>query len=302
MSHWQQFHIYQAKIEALYTPKIQKIFKAQAKAFNNFAKVNGYDRAVNKIHDYFNAEELLPVINQLHTQCAGQWGGKTYKEILKGAKSYAPAFITKRLGDNRQPVKLPFSANAEISRRVVAELRMNLLVNVHGITDTVRKQIGDIIAKGNIEGWGYDKTATQIETTVGSKYRALRIVRTESVKSSNAGAYEGAKLTGLKMNKIWRSAQDNRVRGNPNGKYPLSQFDHWDMNGQKVTLEGKFFLGSRSGASDELRYPGDANGQAGDIINCRCVASYEPVRDANGRVVRISTPAQPARPAMMAIV
>lgn len=56
----------------------------------------------------------------------------------------------------------------------------------------------------------------------------------------------------------WRNSQDERVRGNPNGKFPNSQYDHW-------TREGKTFLFDKS--------PPDGN--PGQPIRCRCYA--EPI-------------------------
>ena len=37
---------------------------------------------------------------------------------------------------------------------------------------------------------------------------------------------------------------------------------------------------------DELAYPGDPKGRAGNVINCRCTVGIIPKRDASGSLIR----------------
>src|SRR6185436_4857223 len=96
-----------------------------------------------------------------------------------------------------------------------------------------------LIQQGAISGYGFEKTA-QMVSEVASIVRARRIVRTESVKAANLAGLRGAQRTGLAMDKEWINARDNRVRGNPLGKYPNAEFDHWDANGQRVPMDAAF--------------------------------------------------------------
>lgn len=59
---------------------------------------------------------------------------------------------------------------------------------------------------------------------------------------------------------VWRMSDDERVRGNPNGKYPKTRYSHWDREGQVFEWSSP---------------PPD--GHPGFAINCRCWA--EPVLD-----------------------
>lgn len=92
--------------------------------------------------------------------------------------------------------------------------------------------------------------------------RAETIARTETITALNAATYEAAlqavdsgAVLESQVRRVWRSAMDGRVRET-----------HRDLNGETVGLRESFT--SPSGAS--LRYPGDPNAPASEIINCRC--------------------------------
>ncbi len=285
---WLKFHVFQAKIEKKYTPVLKKEINAQIAIFNTYAKEVGYPQAASKIDDFFNAAPIMTIVNDIHAESGGKYGYSVYKEfanLKRGGMSVDKkgvlnkSFHVKRVG--------LFGVSDEIAKQIIAELRLSLLNNVHGITDSIKQEILYYIQQGQINGWAYDKTAKEIQDKVGSVYRSQRIVRTESVKASNMGAMIGAEKTGLLMDKVWINAKDKRVRGNPLGK--PSNFDHWDVGGQVVPMDATFTLGSRitGGATDFLRFPGDPKGQPGNIINCRCVVGFIPRRDENGVPIRV---------------
>lgn len=285
---YRRFRLFQAKIEIKYTKQVRAIFLKQAYALNAYAALYGFDKAASKINDFITAAPFLPVLNNLHFEAAGKYGNDVYQQFknVKSATIVQPA--SDKIIRYKAPgvsVILPGAFNSptqQIGTHIVSVLRMSLLKNVHGITDTAKNAALDAINQGANEGWGYDKTAKTIREDVGSQYRAQRIVRTESVKASNLGAIEGARMTGLKMNKVWLSANDERVRGNPSGLYPNAQFSHWDANGQTQPLDRPFWVG------EEIYQPGDPNASAANTIQCRCTVTFKPVRDpVTGRPVRL---------------
>jgi len=105
------------------------------------------------------------------------------------------------------------------------------------------------------------------------KYQALRIARTETTTATNYATVLASQRSELVLEKTWISVQDNRTR--------RKIYDHLDMNGQKVGEFDKFFVGG-----EELEYPGDPKGQAGNIINCRCKVVYTVKEDADGLPIR----------------
>lgn len=85
-------------------------------------------------------------------------------------------------------------------------------------------------------------------------YRSERIARTESMGAANAGALEGYLQTGLVKGKEWIATYDERTR-----------HSHAAADGQVTKLSGTFTVDG-----EKLAFPGDPNGSAGNIINCRC--------------------------------
>ncbi|WP_280421158.1 phage minor head protein [Nocardia carnea] len=88
---------------------------------------------------------------------------------------------------------------------------------------------------------------------------AARIGRTEAI-----GVFNGARLataaaeeqdTGQALDKQWLSLHDGRTRAS-----------HVHADRQRVPLDAKFRVGGHY-----LEFPGDPNGPADEVINCRCV-------------------------------
>jgi hypothetical protein len=84
--------------------------------------------------------------------------------------------------------------------------------------------------------------------------RAMRISRTMSTAAANGGKLEGWKQSDVVTKKLWRSANQSRTRKS-----------HKKANGQEKPLDEPFEVGD-----DELMHPGDPNGSAKEIVNCRC--------------------------------
>ena len=99
-------------------------------------------------------------------------------------------------------------------------------------------------------------------------YRTEMIARTETIRSSNAGSTEIYKDWGVQKHE-WVSTQDDRTRGQEKG----DEFDHFSdwpngPNGEVVEIDTPFI-----GTGEELMYPGDPSGSAGNTISCRCTTA-----------------------------
>ena len=95
--------------------------------------------------------------------------------------------------------------------------------------------------------------------------RADTIARTEVLTANSIGqaaAMRDASKVLPDLYKVWVNANDERVRGNPNGLYADSKGDHWDIAGDPIPYDRKFANG--------LDYPREAGGPAHEVINCRC--------------------------------
>jgi uncharacterized protein with gpF-like domain len=107
------------------------------------------------------------------------------------------------------------------------------------------------ISKNIMDRGIYEKT---------QKFRATRIVRTETHTASSKSIRTAIGVTGIAQKKQWVHAGDSRVRSKP--------FNHRSSEIQDFDKPYE-----RSG----LMYPGDSLGAAGDVVNCRCIEIYLPI-------------------------
>jgi hypothetical protein len=106
-----------------------------------------------------------------------------------------------------------------------------------------------------------DKMVTSY-TNRALQYRAEAIARSEAMAALHEAqdqAMQQAVDTGAisqdQVTETWHTAEDSRVRDS-----------HDTMDGQEIAM-GEIFV---TGNGVELEYPGDPNGPAEEIINCRC--------------------------------
>jgi uncharacterized protein with gpF-like domain len=125
------------------------------------------------------------------------------------------------------------------------------------IFGTTQRIVNDAIQ----EGLGVDKITEQIakEFSISEKYRAERIARTEVVSASNQGSFMGAESLDVDLDKEWISYVDDRTRDS-HLPMPIG------VGGEVVGMNEPF--------SNGLDYPGDPDGEADEVINCRCTIGY----------------------------
>lgn len=143
----------------------------------------------------------------------------------------------------------------------------NTARRVANITNTTRKFVRRIIRTGLDKGYGTDKIASLLRKNWNkiSRYRAVNIARTETIAASNAGALAGAekvgKDLGLTMQKTWLARLDRRTRD-----------PHRRANGQTKGINDSFVVDG-----ERLMHPGDPNGSASNVVNCRCAVTFRVV-------------------------
>jgi SPP1 gp7 family putative phage head morphogenesis protein len=134
---------------------------------------------------------------------------------------------------------------------------------VVGISDSTREAILNAIRRGEDENLSVEEIARLIVDVTSGEIglaRARRIARTETHAAAMYGQQAAAEASPLDFSKVWLATEDARTRP-----------DHAEANGQTVALDEMFQVGDA-----ELLYPGDFNAPPEQIINCRCVALYEP--------------------------
>lgn len=137
------------------------------------------------------------------------------------------------------------------------------LIKAKEINDTTRAELREKLAaevsEGVQSGESMSKIAGRIRAATDGVYenmsanRATVIARTETASSVNAGQFETYKGEGVKQ-KEWLATSDDRTRD-----------AHAEADGQVVGIDEPFIVDG-----EELQYPLDPNGSAGNVIECRC--------------------------------
>ena len=136
-------------------------------------------------------------------------------------------------------------------------------VMVQRVNATTIDAVAEIVAAGITEGLPIADMQARIQSAVGfSAARALRVARTETTRSVNAGSQYAwqtvAGDSGLTIQKEWLSARDGEVRE-----------EHRQLDGQVVPLGGTFMIESGEFAGRKASGPGDFD-HAALVVNCRC--------------------------------
>jgi len=151
----------------------------------------------------------------------------------------------------------PFNLNPE----QLAELERMIFESGTLINGVTLKKIFDLLAMGMAENWTVNEFAQNISGKLSelSVSRSMTIARTESAKVDNWGQVEGYKENEYVERKGWLSAFTSESRDS-----------HMDASDQVVDLKEAFIVDG-----EELQYPGDPSGSAGNIINCLCATFPE---------------------------
>lgn len=138
-----------------------------------------------------------------------------------------------------------------IKGNVFAEIAMEGFTDKAYIYNELRREF----AVGLLKGESIPKLAKRIQKSLNSSMnRAILIARTENTRVQNQSreeVFKNATEKGIKLKKQWISAGDKRVRAS-----------HQRLNGEIVNMNESF--------SNNCEYPGDPNGGASEVCNCRC--------------------------------
>lgn len=140
------------------------------------------------------------------------------------------------------------------------------------LNQTTKKQLLEKLRKALTEslenGEGLEKTKKRLQESARdvfgelSNTRAYLIARTETGASVNVGQVATYKATGIEK-KEWISTLDDRTRES-----------HLQMDGVIADIDSTFEVENLTdGGVDNMLYPLDPNGSAGNVCNCRCTVA-----------------------------
>lgn len=140
---------------------------------------------------------------------------------------------------------------------------------IRGISDATLSEINGLLTRGIIgEMSPYDAmkavdAAMGIGKETGISAKAERIVRTELTRAYGMNSQAGFDGIGGQLSEDEQKLLKKRW---VSAKIPgRTRQEHWDADGQEVPYDEPFEVGG-----EELMYPGDPNGSAGNTINCLC--------------------------------
>jgi hypothetical protein len=254
------FTKFQQRREKVWAPKINNALRQQVKYFIDVYGLN----PPNTDHIMIDFSPVYNVLLKLYIDAGVTWGAKAYSTLPK-----LPAPSVK--------ARMPIGLSEFLIQAIKDYFDFDLLNDVKDITDTTRKVLISVLKKAAELGLGLDDTVKMMYETTPE--RARLIARTETVTAANKGAQLAAAKSGLVMQKTWIAAQDKRTR-----------HDHSAVDRTTIDFEQPFIVGGY-----EMQQPGDRGTQgnrtpAKEICNCRCTVGYVGKRDANGRLIRATTP------------
>ena len=133
--------------------------------------------------------------------------------------------------------------------------------------DKIKGIIREILSDAELQGQGVEVIKRRIMKSVGQNLRgngwarARVIAQTEMIKASNQAAQYAVDSTGFEYRKYWSSSHLEGVRTS-----------HADAEQDSINRNG---LRPNELHSNGLRFVGDPEAPAGEIINCRCSELHE---------------------------
>ena len=218
--------------------------------------------AVHKAH-------ALAAINQQHLTAAAppdafnlnSWDSSVSDEILP-AVSDEMQTLAERVTSFLQ---LSPEKRAELLGKIDVDSRTaNFVDKVKTIGDDISAQLMDELAVGIGKGEGTEVLRRRIAEVfrIGDN-TARRIVRTETHGAAEATTHASADVianSGYVVTKTWVATMNGDGRTRP---------EHEDADGQTVDQSEPFNVGG-----EDLMFPGDPDGSAENVINCRCSTSF----------------------------
>lgn len=181
---------------------------------------------------------------------------ETVSEYL--ANAYHDGFIGTMYDLQGQGIPLIFPIDQEaVVAAVQAETKLSesLYAAMGKDITELKKKITGEISRGLSNGQMYGEITRNIASWARiPKNNAMRIARTEAHRiqiKATSDAQHRAKEKGADIVKQWDASLDKKTRES-----------HRKVDGEIRELDEKF--------SNGLMYPGDPNGSAGEVINCRC--------------------------------
>lgn len=266
-SWYAEFTRFRIQRERFWQPKIYADLKAMIKEATNYPTISD---AINKL-GFVQIAPLTKTIQDIYIDAGRVFGARAYQLVIRQVRKQEQ----KRL--------LPIGYNEELVNDIINYFRLYLLNEaVLPITSTMKDWILKNLIEAQQTGMSIQDVADKMIESGFPKNRSIVIARTETIKAANVGAVMGAKKTGYKTNKQWVAARDNRTR-----RLPRDGYSHLAMDGVNIPINESFKVPKKAGGYDDIQQPGAPDGDAGNVIQCRCTVGFVLQTGVNGLPVKI---------------
>jgi hypothetical protein len=236
----------QHKLMAKYVSPVYSALQKQVNESIALVKTEGIEKAYQQtFHDYYINPWIGPVIHSLYLDAGKQAAART---------TVTKSLVIPLIGFVKEVIDY---FNQYIFTKIVLP-----------ISQTTLKDIQKVLKQAISDGWGIDKTVSELKNNPITKYRTKMIVRTESVAAMNYAQLKVASEKPYETTKTWIAVEDKRTR---------LAHTHAGVDGEIRDLNEAF--------SNGLQFPGDPSGPANQVINCRCTMSYRAKRDLSGNII-----------------
>jgi len=138
------------------------------------------------------------------------------------------------------------------------------------VTKTFIYSTTQIVRNGVEQGLLWTNTRNNLVTTMNMPMtRANLIARDQTAKLNSSLSERRMGEAGLNLYK-WLTAGDERVRGNPKGKYPKAKPSHHVMNGKTARWDKKELISDDGGKTWRKKKGKEEPLQVGWAVQCRC--------------------------------
>src|SRR5688572_31952813 len=273
-SFWQKHTRIQLKIEKYFAPKISIIIKDQYRSFLKAIEDNGYQYAKSNLFTIIKIQPIAEIVKELYLKSAYIESNFVINYLRKKKKNDSGSIVHKAFDFEIKRTTPVFGLGFDELAPVIDNYFQIYLLNKSAlpITRTTRNFItehlinevdkgvplNDAIKNFDIlalTGWGHR-----------SLTRAVKIARTEATRALSFGGLIGAYMTGIDVDKVWVTSDDERVRGLPN--YP-AKYSHVNLDLNESSLMGSFYNG------EKIKFPGDPEASIENTAQCRCAMFFK---------------------------
>ena len=206
--------------------------------------------------DGYRADDLSAVLRAIRSLATGNIPGLSFVRSIGDSVRSAidgnwQKAINQAIGVNVALPGTDMSANVD----AWAEENTALITN---LAQSYLSKVTTAVNSGFRDGLSWRDISKNIQAETGvAKRRADLIARDQVATMNMQVTKQRAADLGVKQF-VWRTMEDQRVRGNPSGRYPKANPSHYARNGKTYNWS--------DGAGARDKFPGLA-------VNCRCFAA-----------------------------